>query len=145
MTRKHIPALLLCFGLAISAYGQNRANFPWWNSPVVVNDLNLSQAQTQKIRQIVRSYRARLLDARNNVQKAEGDLEDLLNDPDPNIESAHPIIERLATARAESSRVFLEMSVQLRNVLTFDQWRQLVRRWDEMQKKRPNDTQAPPE
>ncbi|MGA8025676.1 MAG: periplasmic heavy metal sensor [Bryobacteraceae bacterium] len=144
MILKHIRALLvLCLAAASCASAQNRANFPWWNSPVVA-DLGLSPAQSQRIRQIVRSYRARLLDARNNVQKAEGDLEDLLNDPAVNVEAAKPVIERLAVARANSSRVFLEMSVQLRSVLTFDQWRQLVRRWDEVQRKKPSDTQVSP-
>jgi hypothetical protein len=66
------------------------------------------------------------------VQKAEGDLDDLLNDPEVNMDQARPVIERLAAARANSTRVFLEMSVQLRSVLTLDQWRILVRRWDEV-------------
>lgn len=144
MILKAIRALMVLSLVAgASANAQNRANFPWWNSPVVAN-LGLSQAQSQRIRQIVRSYRGRLLDARNNVQKAEGDLEDLLNDPEVNVEAAKPVIERLATARANSSRVFLEMSVQLRSVLTFDQWRQLVRRWGEEQRKKPSDTQVSP-
>jgi hypothetical protein len=127
-----------------AAFAQNRANFPWWNSPVVT-DLGLSQAQTQKIRQIVRSYRPKLLDARNNVQKAEGDLEDLLNEPDSPNEGADSIIKRVAEARAASVRVFLEMSVELRRVLTLDQWRQLIKRWDEVQRRRPAETQVPPE
>jgi hypothetical protein len=127
-----------------SAFAQNRANFPWWNSPVVT-DVGLSQGQTQKIRQIVRSYRSRLLDARNNVQKAEGDLEDLLNDPDSVNEAADSIIKRVADARAVSARVFLEMSFQLRRVLTQDQWRQLIKRWEEVQRRRPVETQVPPE
>ena len=135
----------LCLLIACSAaFAQNRANFPWWNSPVVT-DLGLSQAQTQKIRQIVRSYRPKLLDARNNVQKAEGDLEDLLNEPDSPNEGADSIIKRVAEARAASVRVFLEMSVELRRVLTLDQWRQLIKRWDEVQRRRPAETQVPPE
>lgn len=144
MMPKHVHILLVLMMTAALAAAQNRANFPWWNSPVVSN-LGLSAAQTQKIRQIVRSYRGRLLDARNNVQKAEGDLEDLLNDPDVNPQAAQPSIQRLAAARANSSRVFLEMSVELRSVLTLDQWRQLVRRWDEVERKKPSDTQVPPE
>lgn len=135
------------FLLAISAsclcLGQNRANFPWWNSPVRA-DLGLSPAQNRRIQQIVHSYRPRLLDARNEVQKAEGDLEDFLNDPNVNTQAAQPIIQRVAAARAASTRVFLDMSVQLRSVLTVDQWRELVRRWDEVQRKRPSDTQVPP-
>ena len=128
----------------VSGTAQNRANFPWWNSPVV-GDLGLNAAQSQKIRQVVRSYRDRLLDARNAVQKAEGALEDLMNEPEVDPEAAKPVIERVSAARANSSRVLLEMSVQLRSVLTLDQWRQLVRRWDEVQRKKATDTQVPPE
>ncbi len=140
---KTIFILLLCVASQVAS-GQNRANFPWWNSPVV-RDIGLSPDQSKKIHEIVRSYRNRLLDARNNVQKAEGDLEDILNDDaEVNAGSAKAVIERVALARAASTRVFLEMSVQLRSVLTIDQWRQLVKRWDEMQRRKPTDTQVPP-
>lgn len=125
-------------------FAQNRANFPWWNSPVV-SDLGLSEAQRQKIRQIVRSYRPKLLDARNSVGKAEGDLEDLLNDPENISEAPDSVIKRVADTRAVSARVFLEMSLQLRRVLTLDQWRQLNKRWDEVKRRRPAETQVPPE
>lgn len=138
-------ATLLLFAMAMATVGsaQNRPDFPWWNSPVRA-DLKLSPEQDGKIRQIVRSYRSRLLDARNNARKAEGDLDDLFNDREVNAEAAKPVVERLANARAASTRVFLEMSTQVRAVLTLDQWRELVRRWDEIQKKRFNDTQVPP-
>lgn len=137
----------LLLALLIGTLGlqaQNRANFPWWNSPVV-QDLHLTEAQSHKIHQIVRSYRDRLFDARNASQKAQADLEDLLNDPNITLEQARPVIDRVASARENATRVFLEMSVQLRGVLTMDQWRVLVRRWDEVQRKRPADTQVPPE
>jgi hypothetical protein len=127
--------VLLC---SFVASAQNRAQFPWWNSPVATQ-IGLSPAQTQHIRQIVRSYRDRLFDARNNVQKAEAALEDVMNDSEMNADSAKPIIERVAQARANSSRVFLEMSTHIREVLTLDQWRQLVQRWDEVKgKARPD-------
>jgi Spy/CpxP family protein refolding chaperone len=147
MTRRRLCSTLLCFVLALApAFAQNRSNFAWWNSPVAAEICGLTPAQTQKIRQIVRSYRARLLDARNNTQKAELDLEDIFNDTEVNTQAAQPVIERVAAARAASSRVFLEMSVDVRNVLTIDQWRTLVKRWDELQKKKPGpDTQTPPE
>ena len=136
--------LVLALLAAVSGVAQNRANFPWWNSPVV-QDLGLNAAQSQKIRQVVRSYRDRLLDARNAVQKAEGALEDLMNEPEVDPEAAKPVIERVSAARANSSRVLLEMSLQLRSVLTLDQWRQLVRRWDEVRRKKATDIQVPPE
>jgi aryl carrier-like protein len=67
------------------------------------------------------------------------------NDPDNLAEGADSVIKRVADARAVSARVFLEMSVQLRRVLTLDQWRQLIKRWDEVQRRRPLETQVPPE
>ena len=141
--KRFVCVLLLCLA-AVVASAQNRAGFPWWNSPVT-GDLSLSPAQSQKIHQIVRSYRERLFDARNAQQKAEAELEDLLNDPGGSPETGRSVIERVALARANTSRVFLEMSVQLRGVLTLDQWRILVRRWEEVKRKKPSDTQVPPE
>ncbi|HTU45866.1 MAG TPA: periplasmic heavy metal sensor [Bryobacteraceae bacterium] len=135
--------LLLCLAAAVSSFAQNAVNMPWWTSDVV-HDLGLTPAQTQQIHQIVRTYRDRLFDARNNVQKAEAALEDLLNDPEPNPAAAKPVIDRLAAARANSTRVFTEMSIQLRSVLTIDQWRELRKRWSEVQKIRKGDTQVPP-
>jgi uncharacterized membrane protein len=113
---------VLFFVGGLFANAQNRAQFPWWNSPVAGEIL--SQQQVQRIRQIVRSYRDRLFDARNGVQKAEASLDDLMNDGEMNAEAAKPVIERVAQARANSSRVFLEMSTRIREVLTYDQWKQ---------------------
>ena len=61
------------------------------------------------------------MDARNTVQKAEGDLEDMLNDPESVSEDADSVIKRVADTRAVSARVFLQMILQLRRVLTLDQ------------------------
>ena len=137
------PLLVLLLLTAGMVNAQNHAHFPWWNSPVVTT-IGLSSEQSQKIHSIVRSYRDRLLDARNNVLKAQGDLEDIMNGPEVDPNQAKPVIERFANAQAISNRVFLEMSIQLRSVLTLDQWRQLVRRWDEVQRRKPTDTQVPP-
>jgi Spy/CpxP family protein refolding chaperone len=135
---------LLLGGLLPSVAQTGHVGFPWWNSPLRA-DLNLSQAQDQKIRQIVRSYRNRLLDARNNVQKANGELEDLLNDETVDASAAKPVIDRVASARANAARVSLELSLELRSVLTLDQWRTLVRKYAEMHKrKNPSETQVTP-
>ncbi len=135
--------LVLVLSMAPVALAQNRANFPWWNSPVT-REIGLTPDQSDRIHGIVRAYRDRLLDARNNVLKADGDLEDVMNNPEVDGNRAKAVIDRVANARAASTRVFLEMSMQLRGVLTLDQWRQLVRRWDEMQRKKPSDTQVAP-
>jgi Spy/CpxP family protein refolding chaperone len=140
---KKLVLFLLIFAAPFLVLAQDRASFPWWNSPVR-NDIGLSEEQNQKLRAIVHEYRNRLLDARNNVLKAQGDLEETMNASQVDPNQAKSAIDRVATARAASTRVFLEMSVQLRSVLTLDQWRQLVKRWGEVQRKKPSDTQVPP-
>jgi Spy/CpxP family protein refolding chaperone len=126
----------------LPACAQNAAGFAWWSNPVMVKEISLTPDQTEKIRQIVRSYRDRLYDARNGIQKAEAELEDLMNDDvmDPN--SVKPVIERLATERATSTRLVTEMAIQVRGVLTVDQWRQVVHLWREQQKRKITDTQV---
>lgn len=146
--RQRLSALLvgivLLLALSHPGKAQNTTNLPWWTSPVV-NDIGLSSEQTQKIRQIVRSYRDRLFDARNAANKAEAELQDMLNDPTVSPAAAKPVIDRLAEARANTTRVFTSMSVDIRTVLTQEQWRQLVRRWTDVQKSRRNrDTDVAP-
>ena len=111
----------------------------------MASEVGLSPAQTQRIRQIVRSYRERLFDVRNEVQKAEAALEELMNDSEMTEEAAKPIINRVSQARANSNRVFLEMSTRIRAVLTYDQWKQLVQRWEEVKVKRLPDPLITPQ
>jgi Spy/CpxP family protein refolding chaperone len=137
-------APLLLLSASVTSFAQTRSGFAWWNSPIRA-DLNLSREQDEKIRQVVRSYRNRLLDARNSVQKADGDLEDLLNDETVDVAAAKPVIDSIANARANAARVSLQLSIELRAVLTLDQWRTLVRKYGEMQKnKNPSETQVTP-
>lgn len=140
MRLRTVVLLVVCTALAA---GQNVENFLWWNKPIR-DQIGLTNEQNQKIREIVRAHRNRLLDARNNVLKAEGDLQDVMNGPQVDPNQAKAVIDRVASARATSSRVFLDMSVELRSVLTLDQWRQLVRKWDEQQRNKRKDTDVLP-
>lgn len=140
-----LARIFFCLFLGcLLASAQNRAQFAWWNSPVAA-DIGLNANQVKRIREIVRSYRDRLFDARNNVQKAEAALDDLMNDGEMSAEAAKPIIDRVASSRANSSRVFLEMSTHIREVLTLNQWRQLVQRWDEVKSKKLSDQLITPQ
>lgn len=138
MIFRKLCVLFLCIAGVVCAQAQDQPGTkPWWNSPLA-KQLNLTPQQQQRIHSIIRSYRDRLFDARNEARKAEADLGDLLNAPSINPAQAQRVIDRLADARANSTRVFTEMSVQLRSVLTLDQWQQLVRRWPRLEQHRRN-------
>lgn len=136
--------ILLGSAAALRLPAQNTANLPWWTSPVVEN-LGLDDEQKRSIRRIVRSYRDRLFDARNRANKAEAEIQDILNEATVDPNAARPAIDRLAAARSETTKVFTQMSVELRSVLTLEQWRELVKRWTEVQKtRRRRDTELAP-
>lgn len=141
---RRLRTVALACLLAAPVFAQNKADMPWWTSPVV-QDLGLSQQQLQHIRQIVRGYRNRLFDARNAAQKAEADLQDMMNDANPSPQAAKPVIERLAASRADVTRLLSSMSIEIRAVLTEQQWRELEKRWAEVQRtKKGNNPEAAP-
>jgi Spy/CpxP family protein refolding chaperone len=140
-----LTPLFTCAVLTLAAspaQAQSAVGFSWWSNPVLVKEINLTPEQTGKIRQIVRSYRDRLFDARNGVQKAEAQLEDMMNDDVVDQNATKPVIDRLAAGRSNLTHLVTEMSIQVRAVLTADQWHQLVRLWRDSQKKKLADTQV---
>lgn len=128
---------LLLIGLLTcgAALAQPGGFFAWWDSPVV-RDLNLTNDQQSQIRATVREYRTRVIDARAAMEKSDGELEDILDAERVDQKKANDAVERLATARAEMTRVFSQMSVKLRGFLTAQQWQ-------ELQKRRPRPGHGP--
>ena len=100
---------------------------PWWNSPLVQN-LDLSEAQRKEIRTTVREYRGHLMDLREAVQRADGDLEIALGEGTLDQRKANEAIEHLASARAELTRTLSQMTLRLRTILTNKQWQELQKR-----------------
>lgn len=126
MMRTLLPFVLLLAALPAAAQPP-RGYFPWWESPLV-RDLNLTEDQRQQIRNTVRDYRSRLIDLRAAVEKAEGEVGDVFNDPSIDQRRGMEAIDRLIAARGELTRAISEMTLKLRLVLTREQWQELQRR-----------------
>lgn len=120
---------LVALAAVLPAVGQNmpRGTYAWWDSPVV-KDLNLSKDQLQKVQATVHDSRSRLIDLRASVQKAELDVEDAFNAETFDARRATEAVDRLAAARAETGKSLALLSVNLRSVLTTEQWRELQKR-----------------
>jgi hypothetical protein len=114
---------LMIFAAAF-AIAQAPDDFPWWERPIAKN-LNLSPEQQKQIQATVREYRDRLIELRANVQKAEGRLQDEMNEAQVNEARAGDAIDRLVGARGEMMRAVSQMSLKLRTVLTQEQWQRL--------------------
>jgi Spy/CpxP family protein refolding chaperone len=126
-----IPAALLAQGPgAGQRVGPAWWEMPWWNSPLV-RDLNLSPAQMREIRETVREYRGTLMDLRESVQRADSDLEGILNTAPVDQRKANEAIDRLAAARADMTKRLSQMTLRLRGILTNEQWQELHQRASE--------------
>jgi len=121
--------MLLALILAVSLSAQMpKSMWAWWNNQVVVQRvLNLSPAQIQQVRQVVRQHRPRLIDIRAEVAKAEIDLETQLNHDPVDQTKANQAVERLIAAHADLTRTLSDMGIKLRMLLTEAQWQQLQR------------------
>jgi Spy/CpxP family protein refolding chaperone len=120
---------LIALAAVLPAVGQNmhRGSFDWWDSPVV-KDLNLSTEQLQKVQSTVHDSRSKLIDLHAAVEKAELDVEDVFNAENFDRRRASEAVDRLAAARAETGKSLAHLSLNLRAVLTTEQWRELQKR-----------------
>ena len=68
----------------------------WWQRPAVKENLHLTPDQASKINTIWMEYKKRIIDLKGNLEKVYLDLENLMNQPTVNKESAYPLAERIA-------------------------------------------------
>jgi Spy/CpxP family protein refolding chaperone len=97
----------------------------WWDSKIAVNSLNLTDAQTKQLTSIQNAYVSRLMDLRAAANKAESNLTDVYNQTSPDELKAEAAIDQYANARDNLTRTLTKMSLQMRNVLTAEQWQEL--------------------
>jgi Spy/CpxP family protein refolding chaperone len=130
--KRMIPILcVLILALPILAWPQVQQErlelTPWWDRPVVRN-LGLSNDQMKQVRVILRDSRDRLLQLRATVGSAEGALSDAFCEDPINRGKAENAIEKVVSARGELMRAVSQMSLRLRQVLTYSQWQELRKR-----------------
>ena len=97
----------------------------WWNRPVVVKSLNLSEAQTKQLNSILASYVDRLMVLKVAMHTAEANLDNMFNQAAPDDWKAEAVIDQYAHAREDLTRTLTKLTLQIRNVLTSEQWQQL--------------------
>ena len=115
----------------------------FWNNPALVDKLKLTDEQRKGMDQVLEQNRSRLIDLRGNLQKAEGALEPLMRDDQPNESRILEQIDQVAQARAELEKANARFLLAIRAKLTPDQWKSLqAARAERMQQWRQGGPQA---
>jgi len=107
------------------AMGPHGNHGRWWNDPVMVEKLKLTDEQRKAMDGILFEHREKLIDMRAAVDKAELEMEPLMRDDQPNEARILAQIDKVAQARAELEKANARFLLALRGKLTPEQWKTL--------------------
>jgi len=97
----------------------------WWENPRMVEHIGLSDEQQAEIREIVFAHARRMIDLKADVDKAGLDLASTVDqqdfDPAP-VRAAYAVFQ---TARHKLENERFEMLLEVRQLLTYEQWRKI--------------------
>ena len=127
-----VAALLI----AASAFAQLPPG-KWWRRPEIVQSLNLSEEQQDRLEAIFRTSAADLIDLKAEVDKANIALRGELDRPQLDRVAIHRVATRLSDARGRLFDRELTMLVEMRGVLSDPQWNRMRNELDKLQQQRP--------
>jgi Spy/CpxP family protein refolding chaperone len=97
----------------------------WWQNSEVAKKLQLNDGQITQLNQIFYDHRLKLIDYEAEMQKQDLKLQTLLDADQPDEGQVGGQVDQLLAARGKLEREFTFMNLDLRKVLSLDQWRQL--------------------
>jgi Spy/CpxP family protein refolding chaperone len=123
---KRLALVVLTLALASSAFAQ--ANLPpgkWWRRPDIVQILNLSEEQQEKLETIFRNASSDLIDLRGEVEKQNINLRGELDQQQLDRAAIRKDAQKLSEARGRLFERELAMLVDMRAVLNDSQWNRM--------------------
>jgi Spy/CpxP family protein refolding chaperone len=97
----------------------------WWRDSEISKKLQLSDGQITQLDQIFYDHRVKLIDDGAEMEKQDLKLQSLLDADQPDEGQIGSQVDLVLTARGKLEREYTFMNLDLRKVLSLDQWRQL--------------------
>jgi hypothetical protein len=97
----------------------------WWQNSEVARKLQLSDGQISQLDQTFYDHKLKLIDYGAEMEKQDLKLQTLLDADVPNEGQVEAQVDQVLGARGKLEREFTMMNLDLRKVLSLDQWRQL--------------------
>lgn len=101
------------------------AGFKWWEDPVLVQKLHVSDDQIRKLDKIAQDHQMQEIDLRAGLEKQNAVLRFQMEADTPNEAQVLAQIDKVTQARARLERSQVEMWLASRRVLTTDQAQKL--------------------
>ena len=97
----------------------------WWKDSNVAKKLQLTDGQIAQLDQTFYDHKLKLVDYGAEMEKEDLKLQNLLDADVPNEGQVGSQVDQVLTARGKLEREYTMMNLDLRKVLSVDQWRQL--------------------
>jgi hypothetical protein len=97
----------------------------WWQNSEIAKKLQLSDSQIGQLDQTFYDHKLKLIDYGAEMEKQDLKLQALLDADVPNEGQVEAQVDQVLAARGKLEREFTFMNLDLRKVLSLDQWRQL--------------------
>ena len=97
----------------------------WWGNPELAQKLGITTDQQKKMDDILQQHRLRLVDLHATLDKEELILEPLVSADQPDETRILAQIDKVAQARADLEKANARMLLDIRRVLTQEQWQKL--------------------
>ncbi len=120
-----LAGLAVAFAVSAFAQGQAIPHGQWWHRPEVAQRLGLTEEQKTKLDNIFRASADELIDLRGSVEKASIAVRGELDQPQINRDALRKAANRLSEAQGRLFERELMMLVDMRGVLTTEQWANL--------------------
>lgn len=109
----------------------------WWRRPEIVNQLELSADQQDRLDAVYRTSASDLIDLRGAVEKENIALRGELDQPQLNRANIQRIATRLSEARGRLFQRELVMLVDMRAVLNDQQWNRMRAEIEQLKEQAP--------
>ena len=106
----------------------------WWKRPRVAEALKLTAAQTDELEKIFAKSRPKLIDLRAEFEKKQFAYEQAMSAEKVDRKAVEAAIEEREQARAKLQKELALMEIDMKQVLTTEQWDRLVQMRDEMRR-----------
>jgi Spy/CpxP family protein refolding chaperone len=140
--------MIIVFLAMVAPLAANDFNLPpgkWWEDERVVSRIGLTEEQQGQIREVVFVHARRMIDLKADVDKAGLDLASSVDqkvfDPAP-VRAAYAAFQ---TARQKLENERFEMLLEVRQILTYEQWQkieEIKRRMQQMRSQRSPGTRG---
>ncbi len=133
---KKILGFGIAFLLTASLASAQMPPGKWWQRPELVQDLQLTAEQRDKLDAVFQNAATELIDRKADVEKAQVALRGELDRPEIRKAELQKIVTQVSQARARQFEREVMMLVDMRSVLNEEQWRKMKTHLDERQQRR---------